>query len=260
MKTHLIAVFIFILLAGGAYAYDWAGKGLSVSSEVKEGEATVLTLKDAEGRSFTVNAVAEIDEAAGNKIIELKNAFYAWSVIKIRTISFEKKADALNIAILPAELTYKGLNILEFMPAGISLSLTDVLVYNFRITRNNIFIRVYGEYSDEQELCEKIYEGASNPAGYIRKREPEYFLSRINELKTANERLTAAVLALHNTGFLGFGAGPIDKKAIARVIELKRQSPGMTRRELEQALEKEKIKISGKELDLVLSVFFNEFN
>ena len=259
MKTHLCAVFVFFLLTGGAFAYDWAGKGLSVAGEAKEGEATVLTLKDAEGRSFTVNAVAEIDEAAGNKIIELKNAFFAWNTIKIGSMAFEKKADALNIAILPAEFSYKGLNILEYMPAGISLSFTDALVYNFRITRSNIFIRIYGEYVDEQELCEKIYEGASNPAGYIRKREPEYFLSRINELKTANERLTAAVLAMHNTGFLGFGASPIDKKAIARVIELKKQSPGMSRGDLERALEKEKIKISGKELDLILSVFFNEF-
>ena len=110
-------------------------------------------------------------------------------------------------------------------------------------------------------------EAVDDPVSYLKKREPEYFLQKLNELEESQrniidsqEKLTRALLYFQNSGFLGIGNTPVKPAVIKRVIELKTNDPTLDKTKIKTQLDKEKLESSEKEIGLILNVFYNEFN
>ncbi len=259
MKRTIIAVCIMMLAPGYLAAYDWAKKGYTVESETVDGERATLNLKDAGGKAFTVIGNRAMSDAVAERIIAAKKAFDEWQQIKVQRIAFEENNEVVDITVTPSELTYKGENILESMPAGMWFSYTDALLYNFRITRFNVLVRISGEYKDEAELLEKLLDAYKNPLAYSRKRDPEYLLTRVNDLHDALIKLQNAAMALGNKGVFGSALKPLEEKAVRRVVELRKGNSKISVKEIQQTLDKEKLSLSEKEINLILGVFFNQF-
>ncbi|HSV97306.1 MAG TPA: hypothetical protein VLM75_10285 [Spirochaetota bacterium] len=252
MKRFAI-VLMMLALAGAARldAYDWAAANLAVDGEEKENGRTVLTLKDGEGKVFVLGYDTEPTDAIVQRILKLKNYFSAWKYIKIGRMGFEYSKDVLEISLIPSEFLYKGINVLDYLPAGLLFSHYDTMYYNYRITRDKMFIRVYGEYVTEEELCEKTIAAISDPLAYVRARDPEYLLQRL-------DRLVNAMMAFESKGVFG-SARPIERSVVQRIVAIKRQNPVFKRRDIVKALEKEKISVSEKAVGVVLGVYYNEF-
>jgi hypothetical protein len=266
MKRYsVITVILSLAFAMSAYAADWKGLGLEVLDK-KEGEgAYEYKLKDAGGIEFVIQSEKEISDALVKRAIDMKGTLTSREIFKVKEIKFTILPNSIDAAIVPSEFTYSGTDILPYLPSTIIFSLSDKLEYSFRIVKDNIFMRIKGEYIDDKELGEKVLEGINNPVGFVRKRDPEYFLSRINEMEDSLKRLTSengklrnAVMTWHNT-FLGFGSSPIEQKKVDRVLELRKQRPDIKKDEIKATMEKEGNPISGKELDLIFATYFNEF-
>lgn len=274
----LTALSLFIPL--GAHAYDWSSRGISLQNTEQNGEEIYISLADSSGRQFGVKYFGEVSAEDADRILSLRNSFYGWKNMKPSRMDFFITGQVIEIAVFPEKYIYKNKDFMPFIPGGMLFTYAGELSYNFRITKNNVFIRIAGPYKDEDELGNKMTEAINDPLGYLKKRDPEYFLGKLTMLETKSReqqeqyekllsdhkallaehaRLMNAVMTLHNTGFLGFGVSQIDQKTVVRIIEMKKAVPALKADQIRDQLEREGIKASKNEVFLVLSVYFNDF-
>jgi hypothetical protein len=251
---RIVLIFLIMSFAASLHALDWKSKNITVLETTKEKDVTTATLKDSEGNAFTVSYTELSDETA-DLILKRKDEFYRWKTMKINSIKFVAYRDRIEIAILPSTFSCSGTDIIPYLPAGMFFIYRDVLEYNFRITKDDLFVRIKGMWNTEEAICKKILEAIKDPLAYIRKRDPEYFLEKIEEF----EKLRYGVLMLHNKGIFG-GFNLIKASVIKRIVAMKKQNPKMTGDEIKKQLEKEGLSASSGEISLIINLYFNEFD
>jgi len=272
MKTKLILSLIMVSgLMLPAAAYDWAVKGISQVSASEEG---VLTLRDQQGNVFLVEEKGvPVNETIARDILQLKSSFLGYTYIKARTLKFTSTGQGIAILVLPESFNYQTKDFLPNVPSGLEFMYQNkILNYSFRMTVDNLFLRIQGVFLDEESLCKKMEEALVNPQNYIRRRDPEYFVTKIDELEQRaiksegdNQRLQnelelfkQATVGLHNTGFFS-DKGPLAADKLTRILELKRERPEISVEEMEKILKEQNIIVSVKEIKLVFRVYFNDF-
>ena len=248
-------------------AFDWGTLGVKVIKQEPPDEQTgaiVVALEDQAGRAFSVSHVKDLKAEEAGELLKFKDALHAWKIMKIGKLFIQIADQALEAQIVPEKFECKGQEYASYLPAGLLVTKTDALEYNFRIQVKNNFIRIKGLYSDENELCGKLQQAVANPQDYIRRRDPEYVLKKLEELETRlaqmerrNLQLQRAVVTLHNQGFFSGPTAP-DQKVIDRVIALKKKDPAMTSAQIAEALKTDGLTASARELSLILLVYFNE--
>ncbi len=264
MRTLLNLIFI-IMLSGSLWAFDWEANKITVENKTSDDSKTELQLKDDKGFSFKVTYSGDLSDKNGQLILKLKEDFSGWKNMKLAKLNFIASEGIVEAIVVPSEFSYEGTAINDYVPAGMIFSYTDYLQYNFRITVNKLFVRIKGDFKGEDLFCKKLVEAIKNPQLFIKKRDPEYFLEKIEELETSlkklndeKEKIRNAVITLHNSGFFS-GPSPIPAANVQKVLDMKKANPKWNAKQISEELEKQKVKISDKEVGLILAVFLNEF-
>ncbi len=297
----LITLLIIVVSTQALYSFDWSKHELNVESTIVQDSETIITIKDKNEKVFTVKYYNEISDENANSIIKLQKSFDKWRYMKVGSLKFVISNDIIEIVIIPSKFVYNNKNIVPYLPAGMLFIYNAELKYNFRMTKNNLFVRIKGRFKDERKFCRNLLYAVNYPHKYLKKRDPEYFLTKLTQLennlqslenrhgkllrkhnalikkhdqlkevfnvfnsehitlKASHDKLVNAVLVFENTGFLGFGNSEIKKSLAGRIISLKKANPKWKKKEISAALDKEKIKNSGQEIELILAVYFNEF-
>ena len=246
-------------------------------------------------KSLGINYLGGLPE---KKSINRVSKFYAlikgWKNIKTNQIQLVAQKNQVDAIISPTRFSNKGKNLLPHLPAGMAFRYDNKFSYNFRVVSKDYFVRLKNNYTTEQKLIWQINEAIKDPILYIQKYDPDYFYRQIeglrnrhaevyDELKTtqqtsydallekhqkllasydtlkkAHETFIYGVITMENAGLLS--TKPVNREAIARIIELKTANPDLTDKEIDKQLEAEKIKTSSKVINLVFSLYFNEFN
>jgi hypothetical protein len=301
MKRFFFAtiIFIFLLFSFKTYALNWQSLNVTLVEQKEDGLRTVLTLKDAKNRIFSISYDDAISTKMADKIIKYKNEFYSWQTVHFKDLSFVISDSFLEMMIIPQEIIRNDQNLVAAIPAGITMTYypeKDTLHYDFRIMKENQFIRIGGDYQSEDELLSKFYLAYDNPSAFLLRSDPEYLVKEIEQLQhdlgvlmnenkklqdsfesfsdlanqyqklqdcladlaNENEQIRQVLLYLHNEDFFNrFRLIPVD--TIRQVVELKRNNPKLPKSDLWELVRQEKIKISTQEFDLILIVYFNEF-
>ncbi len=247
------------------FAADWSKLGLRVVRTGEEEGRTRLLLEDAQKLQFTVSFTEALSDAEASRVVKLRGRLMGWTLGPIRTIHFLVSGPVLEALVIPERVSCGEVVLTEQLPGGLLFRESDTLEYNFRLTAQNLFVRIRGVHTGDSDLCAKLTAAAANPREYIRRRDPEHLLrtmerlkSQMDDLHAGQERLRRAVVALHNKGFFG-GARPIAERAIARLLELKKAAPTLTAEQLSEKLRAEKIELSSTEAELLLQVYYAEF-
>lgn len=266
MKGFYILLCLF-MLGVNAMAFDWNSGGYTLVNTGSEGEENFLNVKDAGGVNLKIRYQGELSDSWSEKITELNKKFGEWKYMKPESIEYLVTGSSLEILILPQSFKYNDTDFLPFIPGGMTFIYDYALRYNFRVAKNEIFLRLNDKFIDEDSFCKRMKEAVDDPIAYLKKRDPEYFLQKLNELeegmailRDGHDKLAKSVLYFQNSGFLGFGNNPVKAAVIKRVIELKTADSTLNSAKLKEMLEKEKIEASEKEIKLILNVFYNEFN
>jgi hypothetical protein len=264
-KGFYILIF-FIMLASNAMAYDWKAAGFEETGTGITGDENYLILKDTNSTVLKIRYQGELADTWAEKIIELNKRFAQWKYMKPDNIDYFITGDSLEILIIPASFKYKEIDFVPFIPGGMTFIYDYALRYNFRVTKNDIFLRVNDKFIEEELLCKRIKEAYDDPIAYLQKRDPEYFLQKLYELeesmailKDGHDKLAKSVLYFENSGFLGFGNTPVKSNVIKRIVELKTADKAIDKAKIKDVFEKEKIEATDKEIELILNVFYNEF-
>ncbi|HOP63598.1 MAG TPA: hypothetical protein PK358_03735 [Spirochaetota bacterium] len=272
MKIKIFLISLFMLIsASGVMAYDWSSAGMQLKESGTAEDENFLILSDSSANEIKVRFVGELDDKWGEAVVKLNKQFRTWQYMKVAKLEFFVNGNTLEILVIPSSFTYSGLNFMPHIPAGLTFLYDYDLRYNFRVTKNDFFLRINDRFINEKFLCQRMKEAVDDPVAYMKKREPEYFLRKLNELEEAQartekvskdnfEKLTRALLYYQNTGFLGFGNTSVKPQVIKRVIELKAATPAITKEKIKTQLDSEKIKVTDKEIQLILDIFYNEFD
>ncbi len=262
----LFLVCMMIVPFGDAMSVDWEKLGFSVVSSGERGGENFVQLRDSRKRLVKVRYFGELEKKWGKIISRLDARLGNMKFLKVDKMDFFQNKNSLEILVIPKKFTYKGINFLPHLPGGLVFIYDRDLSYNFRFNKDNYFIRIKDKFYGEQFLCDNLKEVHEDPIAYLKKREPKFFLKKLNELEKkinslikSHENLQNAVLYYENTGFLGFGNTKIDRVLIRNVIEIRKEKPEMDAEEILKALDKKKIKASEKEIELILNVFYGDF-
>jgi hypothetical protein len=248
---------VIILLSFPSFAANWANR--SVTNDKQNDIEEYVCLKDASGNVFYVEDGLNIPEEQADAVIKQKDLFYSLQLIKIKELKFQFEEGILQAVLIPSELKYNDKDLTPYLSSGMIFSVENsILVYNFRIRKDNYFLRINGSFVSEKVLCDKLLEAVSTPQTFVQRRDPDYLLSNLDRLSRENEALKRAVIALSNRGFFG-SYEPVDDKLIDRVVSIKSQKPTITPKEIEETLEKEKIPFTSRVVILILNVYFNEY-
>ncbi len=262
-------LFLFIFLPfSSIFAFTWTedeirqisrSEKITVVSTATKGIETFSVLKDKNGNTFNVINVGTLEKGSVKNILRLKEAFFNWSNLKIDRMKFMVSRKGLDIAVLPLHFAYSNINILPHLPAGMLFSYTDSLYYNFRITKDNLFIKISGDFTGETELCKKIIEAIKDPKEYIIKHDPKYILRQIqrvtkelDEIKKERDLLRWAIIVLITDKSISI-------QKIDRVVEIKKATPKYNLNQIRLILAKEKIKLSKEQINAILTVYFYQW-
>lgn len=187
-----------LLLAGAlsAHALNWDGTGLRAAGTAKEGQRTIVTLKDAMDRTVQVSFAAEPDDRTFRKILELKDTFVSWSTLNVTTMRFTVTGSNLEAVLALDRVVAGGKDISQNVPAGLYFTWTGVLSYDFRMVKDNVFLRITGYFTTEKDLVDKMLSAIANPAAFLRRSDPEYYIPKVEKLETDMPALQALVQTL----------------------------------------------------------------
>lgn len=258
MKKYPALIVFLVAFTVNIYAYDWTNDNVSIISQTSDENKTELKLKDESGNEFSVAYYDELQAETAKNILKLKKNFYEWENMKVDSINFIASEGGLQIAVIPKKYEYNGIDYNTYMPSGMMFTYTYALQYNFRITIERLFIRIKGDFSTENELSKKLADAVKNPQEFVKKRDPEYLLQRIELLDDTLHKMRTALLTLHNSGFFS-GPKQIEPATINRVVDIKKENPSITVEKILETLEKEKVKTNDREVKLILNVYFNIF-
>ena len=168
--------------------------------------------------------------------------------------------------VIPESFVCSGKDLTENIPAGIFFTQKDSMSYNFRLTLDIYFMRISGIYINDENICEKVETAMQDPAKQVNTTDPKMVSDRVDSLAVDVERAELETLRLKyslvsqmNRGFFG-GPKPPDKKMIAKLLQIKKKDPGISRDNLKSQLKSEGFSVSDKEFDLIMEVYFPDSN
>ncbi len=258
---------LFVLLTTGTFLYadGWRSDHITIVREQKSKGLDHLILKDASGKQFEVFESSLSTEKQIQRILELKDFFYGWKSLKIKSLEFRLSRTKLNINVVPAELRMNGKDLATVIPSGILFLDRKTLEYQYRILSKKNTLKIQGKYINEMEFFQKLSQAVENPAAYVRTQDPDYYLAKLDVLekeidqqKLDNYRLKISMISLLNQSMIFGNIMPISKETISKIVDVKRKNPDWKLKELKEYVSQQKINIGEKEIKLIIGVFFNE--
>jgi len=256
------------------HAANWQEYGFKIINSSQEDDKTSLELTDAEGKSLAVQFTGNASDKSIPIVANLQKVLHSWKSMQVKSIRYTLLENSIvEVQVFPSAFSSDNVDFMSHIPGHLFFVYKDQLQYSFRLEVNKLFVKIKGYYTDEADLIKKLAQAVKDPQGFIIKRDPEYFIAKLEKLeeeleaqKGKNhaqenelERLRSMTAAMHNTGVFS-GPESISEKLLLRVVELKKQNPAWKREQIQEQLDKDKIDWNKKHVKLILSVYFSEFD
>ena len=180
---------LLIAIAFIGYSVDLESAQLTVNSEKVEGNRITYEVEDKAGNEFTVVGGKDFSRTQITIITELKDSFFGWKYMTVsymRLIVDENRAEVL---VIPEKYTYDRTDIELFMPSGMQFFFDAYLEYDFRMKLENIFVRMRGQFFDEDQFSARLVSAIRDPAMFVAINDPEYMIKRVIAVEEEMVRL-----------------------------------------------------------------------
>ena len=141
-RTLLYSLIFIVLMFSNAMAYDWESAGLKVKETGTIENENFIILNDSAGSEIKVRYTAELSDDWCAKIIRINKNFREWKYMHPDKMEFFVNGSTLEILILPSQFNYSGLDFMPYIPGGMTFINDYELRYNFRVNRDNYFLRL----------------------------------------------------------------------------------------------------------------------
>lgn len=236
-RKRIIALAVLLASALSAHALDLEGTGLKASGTAREGQRTIVTLKDSMDRTVQLSYVAEPDAKAFARILAIRETFLSWTAFDVASMRFTLTGATLEIVVNLDRVTAGGKDVTENVPAGFYFTWTGILQYDFRVVKDNVFLRISGPFTSEKELADKIHAAVSNPAAFLRRSDPEYYIPKVEKLEMDVPTLQLSVSGLADRVTSLEAAAKADRAGLALAEQRTRDLADSLRRSEEEMRE-----------------------
>lgn len=266
------SVCLAALLVTALGATKWEDQKFKIINSSQEDDKTTLEMQDPEGRPLTVHFTGASGEKVVAVIAGMQKTLHAWKSMQVKSIRYTVfESGVVEVQVFPSAFSEDNVDFMKHIPGHLFFIYKDQLQYSFRLEVNKLFVKIKGYYTDEADLMKKLKQAVKDPQGFIIKRDPEYFIAKLEKLEEELEaqkgkthrleketdRLKKVTAALHNTGVFS-GPEAVPEKLALRVIELRTTNPTWKREQIQEQLDKDKIEWSKKHVKLILAVYFTE--
>ena len=286
MKKYLSIVSLIFVITLGLSALDLGELGFDLQNEKIENGQKVYEGIDQYGNALTLIGAENLSPDIRKGLTIMLSILDGWKNLTIGSQRVVITKDGLEMVLLPKEFTYKGIEISQYMPAGMQFFYTTYLEYDFRLYKDRILLRVSGQVFDEDQFCKKLFQALENPLLYLQTHNPDYIFDqlslfgedfktlqqnfallledqnllerRYNTIIEENQILRRAVIALSN-GSLFKLMQPLDPDILQAILSAKQEFPGTSVKELVAILKTQGVIVNAKAVSIVLAVFLNEF-
>ena len=207
------------------------------------------------------------------------------------SIIFSK--EGFEAVIVPESFVKDDIDFASYLPAGLTFVYRTYTVYDFRMLKDNYFVRIRGEYFSPEDLLEKMKSAYDDPVKYIVSHNPEYVVTKLGELELENSnqescldkmekeyqklseahndlmkqhmelmadysKLKFAFIAAVKKGIYG-SKKPVPQEHIDKVLAIKKANPSYTYNEIYAEMKSQGIKISKGKVALILNTYLGDF-
>ena len=195
MKRY-VALSLCVGMTLTVFAASWQKHGMTVESTKKEIRNTITILKTSDGLTIQVTAADDVAAETVSRIAESAKKLNSLTGLTVSSLRYVVRKDGLEISLIPQKYVIDNQEVHRYLPGGLYFSYRTNLNYNFRLKKDGVFVRIKGTLLDGKTLASKILNAYKNPMEYIRRRDPEYILKKID---TIAERITKIRVAAQKT-------------------------------------------------------------
>jgi hypothetical protein len=187
--TRTLAAILSVLLAVTALsplaALDLTSAGITVLSSQPDGARTVYELEDSQGRTITVIADKEVTDEQAKAVLYLRDTLTGWKSVTAASLRVTLSGDKAEALVVPTSYSYDGMELTKLIPSGMQFYMDTILEYDFRMRVGSIFLRMKGQFFDEDQLGVRVVEAARDPIRFLERTDPEYLYRTLQEVTTA---------------------------------------------------------------------------
>jgi hypothetical protein len=275
--------FITIIMVGIFPSYlgalEFEDYGYDVVERRVEDGIEQYRVRDTDGREIIFGAVGSLDTETLEVMERFMTALRQFQHLDADSVKIVYIDGRYDILVFPSRFEYDGEDILPLVPSGIQFYYSEFLEYDFRLFVSNLFVRMQGQFVNEEIFMERVVRAARNPEQYIQSQDPAFMLERINDLEQIAlrlqdvtrsqqremetltrelDRLRFGSIVLSNRGFFGGLRGP-DRELVDAVVAVKTENPEFTQEQVRDHLAARGINAGSREILLIFSVYYNEF-
>ena len=189
-RAGVVFIIALLMLTGtSAFALDLQSSGLTVISQEEEGDRIAYEVEDGEGRSFTVVGDDDFSRAQLTIITELAGGFFSWQKMSISYLRIIVTGNRAEVLAVPASFEHDEVDLVQYMPSGMQFFYDGFLEYDFRLKVGTIFVRMRGQFFDEEQFSNRLVSAARDPALFVALNDPEYLIRRVQEAEEAIDTL-----------------------------------------------------------------------
>ncbi|MBP8081617.1 MAG: hypothetical protein KAZ87_00300 [Spirochaetes bacterium] len=272
MKKILVLIFS-IVISSEVYSFDWSTVSMSPAEKSEDAEEDSVYLTDSDSKIYIIENEKKVDAQIASEITQFIRIAKNWKYIQWNEMKFFIIPEGIQFAVYPSKAEYKNEDLLPFIPSGMVFSYEEgAQRYDFRLIKKNTIIKMRGAYIEEEPLLAKISEALNDPKSFMKKRDPDFLLAKIEELenkldkaeisalsaKIQNEKTASDLIAFQNARMFN-SKKIVSNDIIARIVELKKTDPKITVEEMKKKMDEEKRTITLDEINLIFGVYFNEY-
>lgn len=232
--------------------------------ETGQGEAFVYQAEKKPDITLSVSLAEYADASYFNAVDILLRAVSEWERISPQALSFGKIPGSVTMAVSVKKIETEYGNASGFFPSGLYFNLPEgdegQVKYNFRMKKDDYFIRLKGSYILEDGLIREIETAYKNPSDYISKNSFDFLRSRLDrqnavlsdyktlitrleksqstlekklkrtdeDVKLLNGKLSALRAALASVkGGLFSGFEPVTAEVAEKILDIHKNHPGL---------------------------------
>lgn len=295
-KIKIMALAFFILSTISVFAQDRAPdfRNITFSQTGKEGTFNLYRV-NYQGADADVSIMLEGNpgERERETLKIFANEIFSWKTLTVKSVKLIFKKEGIEINVIPDSLTFNETELSPYLPAGITFIHAAYTKYDFRVVKDNYFIRIRGQYYGPDLLLKAVDEAVADPVKYIAANDPEFMIKQISEIKVNDsnqdgkidrlekdletlsaeyknlssahkkllsdfETLRYAYIAVTRKGIYG-KKEPIPQNDIDSILEIKTRRSSATVDEVYEEARDKGMKISKGKVALILNTYFSSY-
>lgn len=181
-RTRSAWIGVLILMLGAGLSFGLESAGYEILDTRQDGDTLRVDVRDPDGNEFEVRGV---DTTVSERRLQILNIIrttaFRIDSIDIDSMSVLFAGDRADILIVPSRVEFQGRNLRPYVPSGFQLFFDQVLEYDFRLRVEEHFLRLRGQYVDEESFFSRISDAVDDPVRFLESQRPEFVAQRLEE-------------------------------------------------------------------------------